>query len=132
MRLARLAVLAVGIVAAAWFGLGAHQAHEINAANAIISQKSLTGAEAKQAADHLDSAGTLNPDREVAVLRGLLAVAEGRDPAGRRILLPVIREEPKNLQAWLAYARATGDQPQTFLAVRTAISRFVREFPPRR
>jgi Flp pilus assembly protein TadD len=131
MRFARLAVLAVGILACAWFGLGIRQAHEINAAKAIISQKSLSSAEAKRAAAHLDSADTLNPDREVAVLRGALAVAEGNNPLARRVLLPVIRQEPKNLEAWLAYARATGDEPQTFLAVRRAISRFVREFPAR-
>jgi hypothetical protein len=104
------------VIACAWFVFGIRQANDINAATSILSQSGpLRPAQAKHVSDLLDSAATLNPDRQVDVLRGDLATTEGRLAQARVILLRVIHDEPRNVNAWLAYTQATRNNGKAFL-----------------
>jgi predicted Zn-dependent protease len=103
----RIALVAVALVACAWFALGIRQAHDVNAAGAILDSPRLTGAQARHAAH----AAFLNPDRQVDVLRAQLRRDQGDLRGARAILRPVISSEPDNLQAWLELARSSaGDR----------------------
>lgn len=100
-------------------------------ATAIIgSGRPLSARQVDRAAAALSSAGTLNPDLEVDVLRGELAIAQGHFAQARRILFGVIRQEPKLLAAWQLYARASVHNRVAFFAAQIGIRRLVRTFPP--
>jgi hypothetical protein len=90
----------------------------------------LTQAQVRKATDALKSAGSLNPDLEVDVLRGQLALDQGHQAKARSILFSVIRREPKLLAAWQLYARASVRDPVAFYAAQIGIRRLVRLFPP--
>jgi hypothetical protein len=127
----RAAVAAFALVACAWFALGARQAHELSAATAIVTGgPTLTAAQARHADSLLSSAATLNPDRQVDVLRAQVALEQGDPGRARSILTPVVRQEPDNLSAWVQYARASARDPVAFFVAEIAIRRLVRGFPP--
>lgn len=126
--LLRAALACLALVTCAWFALSVHQAHALGAATSIISQSTpLTQAQARRAASLLDSAGTLNPDRQVEVLRGQLALARGDAPAAQRILVGVVRAEPQNLNAWIVLVRASKGSPALF---KLALARIDQLLPP--
>lgn len=117
---ARSITLVVAVAAIAWFALGVRQAHDVNAASSILGAgASLTAAQAAHVQSLLHDAGQLNPDLGVTLLRSQLALRRG-DPAGARaIALGVTRAEPDDLQAWVAYGRASANDPAAFaLALR--------------
>ncbi len=101
-----LAVL-VAVIIAAWFGLSARQAHSVDGAMAILSNASTPSPrQERQVSDLLNSAAPLNPDRQVALLRGNLAQLEGDRGKALRLFLSVTRSEPLNLNAWYDVANA--------------------------
>ena len=113
MRFARVLIVIVAVLACAWFILGIHQAHEISEATAIVTQSSTpTAAESARATSLLRSAGTLNPDREVELLRAALALDQNNFQRARVILLGVVRDEPMNVEAWAMLATAAGSNPR--------------------
>lgn len=113
-------------LACAWFVLGIRQAHEISVASAIVSRPGPLGpADAAHASALLKEAKTLNPDLEVDVLRGRLASAEHHLRQARQILGTVTKREPKNLDAWLWLAHASGYDPVSFYAADLAIDSLV-------
>jgi predicted Zn-dependent protease len=127
VRVGHAAVLVLALLACAWFVLGIRQAHELASAASIVSQqRPPTAAQARTAGSQLRSAAELNPDLEVDVLRGRLALARGNPPAARRILESVTRREPQNLEAWLWLARASAGAPATF---QLAVARFHQLLP---
>lgn len=97
----RAAVLAAAVAGCAWFVLGLVQARDTAGAGATISRLSaLTPAESAHAASLLDTARTLNPDRQVDLLRAELRLHH-RDPRGAAaILRAIVRDEPDNVAAW--------------------------------
>jgi predicted Zn-dependent protease len=104
------AVLA--LVVCAWFALGAHQAINTSRATSTIAGASkLSSTKARRTLDQLDNAGTLNPDRNVDILRAQTLLASGNAQAARRVLIAVTRDEPQNVDAWLALSRASGSNP---------------------
>lgn len=114
-RLPALALALVSLVAAAWFGLGIHQAHDIGGAAAIVAGTShVSPGQARHAGDLLRSASVLNPDDEVDILRGELALDEGNRVAARRIFEQVGAKEPENALAWEWLARASPDDAHDF------------------
>ena len=124
-------MLVLAVAACAWFVLGARQAHGIATATGIVSQPHPpTAAQARTATSSLNSAGTLNPDLEVDVLRGRLALARGELPGARRILEGVVRREPQNLEAWIWLARASVGAPATFRQAVAAFRRLLPNVPP--
>jgi hypothetical protein len=118
MRVVRVVGLGIALLACAWFVLAARQAHEVDQATAIVSASApVSTAQAKHAAALLHSAGTLNPDREVDILRAQLDVDQENRAAARAILGRVVADEPENLEAWLELARASvGDVREFFTA----------------
>jgi hypothetical protein len=125
----RIRAGAIGCVAAlvcAWYVLGAIQAIDTNRATALLSAGSIGPRKAAEVRSLLDTAGTLNPDQRVNVLRGQLAAKQGHIVRARQIFSSVTRTEPQNLQAWLQLAyhpRSTSD----FLR---ALSRIDQLLPP--
>jgi predicted Zn-dependent protease len=104
----RVAILAVAVLACAWFALGIHQVRDTTRASAMIGGSSpLSPQQARRARSLIDSAATINPDLTPAILRGQLASQQGQYRAAERILEPVTRSEPLNLQAWLQLAYAS-------------------------
>ena len=118
MRAVRVAGVALALLACAWFLLAARQAHELDQATAIVSAAGpVDTAQARHARALLNSAGTLNPDREVDILRAQLQLDQGNRAGARAILRRVVAAEPENLDAWVALARASvGDVREFFTA----------------
>jgi hypothetical protein len=100
----------VALVVCVWFAIGIRQASDLDEATAIVSQSpSPTKTELAHAASLLSSAGTLNPDLEVNLVRAQVARLEN-DPSGAiRIAEGVVRDEPQNLEAWYTLAQLGGD-----------------------
>ena len=129
--LARAAVLVLALVCCAWFALGARQAHETTVAGSIIGGKQpISAPQSRRAAGALSAAGTLNPDLQVDVLRGELAIAQGQLGRARGILTSVTRREPQNLAAWVQLARASANDRVSFFAAEIHIRTLVPRVPP--
>ncbi|HTX30994.1 MAG TPA: hypothetical protein VMD09_06395 [Solirubrobacteraceae bacterium] len=110
MRSLRLLIVGLAIVTCAWYVVGIRQAHNVTAATSIITAHRT--AELTRARSQLDSAAFLNPDREVQILRGRLALAQGHPVQAQRILTAVTRAEPMNLEAWIwLTGAALGNSP---------------------
>jgi predicted Zn-dependent protease len=109
VRAARLALLAIALIMAAWFALGGSQADEINTVTSVLASNShLSSAQASSADGLLSSAGFLNPDRNVTLLRGQVALQSGGVHAAQRLLAQVTSAEPDNIDAWAETAHAYG------------------------
>jgi predicted Zn-dependent protease len=108
-------LVVLALVACAWFAIGIRDAQDTDQATAILSASSHPApAAARRVASLLDSAGLLNPDRQLDLLRGQLALQLGHAALARRIFARVTREEPQNIQAWdwLGRAAARGSRIQ--------------------
>lgn len=114
--LIRASLLALALIACAWFVLGARQARDTARASALVNGSSqLSAADEAHVRSLLRSAGTLNPDLTVDTLRGQLALDENRDRRAAQIFASVTRREPMNLDAWVLLAQATQQNDrQTF------------------
>jgi hypothetical protein len=98
---ARPGLLALAFVLTAWFTVGFVQARGTDAAGRLVGRLSaLSPAESRRAAGLLATAGTLNPDRQVDILRAELALHHRADREAARILQSVVRDEPDNVAAW--------------------------------
>ena len=125
----RVALLAVSLAAAGWFGLSAHEAHDEQAAEALVSRLSaLTPAQLDRAHKLLDGASVIDPDSHVDVLRAELALHRHRLGEARRILDGVVAREPKAIEAWAAEADALRRADP--VAARRARARVLRLAPP--
>jgi hypothetical protein len=130
--IARVSCIAFAVVLCAWFALGIRQAHEIDQATAIVSglngQGKLDPAAASRARSLLSSAGVLNPDLQVDVLRARVALLTNNRASATRILLGVVHSEPMNLDAW--YGLATSAQSGATISL--ALSRIAQLEPKTR
>ncbi len=119
MAAARGLGVLVAIIVAGWFGLSARQAHNVNVAKAILSNvNGPSRAQVQHVSALLRSAATLNPDREVDLLRGDLEVAGGARRRAAQIFLQVANSEPSNLEAWYEVANVTTDPHSLAVALR--------------
>ncbi|MBV9193484.1 MAG: hypothetical protein JO168_05015 [Solirubrobacterales bacterium] len=127
MRLLRAAVAVLALVVCAWFALGARQAHELSAAgNLITTPGALTRPQAAHAEAMLRAAATLNPDSQVDVLRGRLALTQGQRARATNLFTRVAEREPMNVVAWYWLAQ----DPQSYGAWLVALAR-VAQLEPR-
>jgi predicted Zn-dependent protease len=103
-------MIILAVVVCAWFALGIRQTRDTARATAIIaSAGSANGPSAAQASQErslLRAAGTLNPDKQLDVLRGQLALLRNDNRGAARILQGVVAQEPLNVEAWVYLARA--------------------------
>jgi hypothetical protein len=114
----RPAGIVLALVLCAWFGLGIVQAHDTNTATTIINEPGMSAKQAKHVRALLRGAGTLNPDLQVQLLRGRLALLENDRARAVGIFRDATRREPMNVQAWLLLAEAAyGNGPLINLAV---------------
>jgi hypothetical protein len=116
-------VLILAVVACAWFALSVVQARDTNRASARVDNggRPLSPHQARRTLSLLSSAGTLNPDRTVRLLRGQLALDDHRYLAAEEIFGSVARNEPMNLEAWTGLVYAAGaarDRATVILAAR--------------
>jgi len=110
MVMARAAGVLLALVACAWFALGVLEAHDESKVAAIVSlQSSLSAAQAAHADSMLSTAGTLNPDLQIDLLRGQVAALADHQSLAARIFHDVVRQEPMNLQGWVWLAATTGN-----------------------
>jgi hypothetical protein len=110
--LARIAIFALATVACAWFALGIVEAHDLDRARTVISRPQAYSARTlRSTRTLLQSAGVLNPDAEVDILRGRLELAEGQRPAALQTLEEITRREPLNIEGWIWLAGATLRDP---------------------
>jgi hypothetical protein len=108
--------VALAAIVCAWFAIGIRQAHDTAKASSILSAGApLNASQAAHVTALLRGAKLLNPDEQVAVLRGELAIRRNDLAAARNILRAVLRAEPMNLQAWAWLAKASSNDPSTFL-----------------
>jgi hypothetical protein len=119
MRVVRILGIAFAALVCAWFVLGIRQAHELGNATSILSQPGFrTPGQLREVSALIRSAGTLNPDAQVDIARGRVAIDRQTFPAARRILGDVVRREPMNLEAWIWLAGASlNDRPELHLAL---------------
>lgn len=130
-RVTRGAMLVSALAACAWFVLGLRQTHEIDKATSILSQQHApTAAQSRTAGSLLNSAGTLNPDLEVDVLRARLALSRGEPHTARTIMQSVVRREPQNLEAWIWLARSSVGSPATFRLAAVRVQQLLPHVPP--
>jgi predicted Zn-dependent protease len=109
---ARLIGLLGAIVVSAWFALGIHQAHEVaHATNVIQASRTLTATQARAIDSGLDSARTLDPDREVDILRARASIKAAQPRLAQGILERVVHAEPSNLEGWIWLAGAALGNP---------------------
>jgi predicted Zn-dependent protease len=107
----RALLVAAALIVCAWFVLGASQARDTERAAAIVNATTtLTATDAARARSLLRSAGTLNPDLTLRVLRGQLAVDQNDNATAERVLSGVIRSEPMNIEAWVQLAIAANQK----------------------
>jgi predicted Zn-dependent protease len=102
----RISALVVAVAACAWFALGIVQSIDTTRATAIVSSSTpMTAQRAAHARSLLDSAGKLNPDRTVDILRGELASELNQPARAVALLESVTASEPQNADAWVTLAR---------------------------
>ena len=79
MRAARLAIAALAVAACAWFVIGVIQSHNESRATALINGGGTpTPTQTAQIGHWLDTAATLNPDRNIDLLRAQAEVRAGQ------------------------------------------------------
>ena len=85
MRAARLAIAALAVAACAWFVIGVIQSNNESRATALINGGGTpTPAQTAQIGHWLDTAATLNPDRNIDLLRAQAEVRAGQSAQGAR------------------------------------------------
>lgn len=110
LRLGRVAAAILALVVAAWFVLAARQAHDTASAQAIVTGRlTLSPRSASRIYSLLDSAGTLNPDRMVKLIRAETEIEQARNRQAIALLLSVAKDEPLNREVWAFLARAAVD-----------------------
>jgi hypothetical protein len=110
MRALRLALVAFAVAAVGWLALGEVQTRDLDHATDLTARAGTPSAAlTQQILGLLDTAGTLNPDRNVALLRSQAQTRAGRSGAAVRTALVVARAEPRNIDAWVVLGFAAGN-----------------------
>lgn len=117
----RLAGGVTSLVVCAWFGLGVVQTRDQNQARSLYQSSAHTQRDDPRVLALLRTAGVLNPDSTVELLRGGVAADQGNPSKARAIFDDIARREPRNISAWSAAARV-GDG--------TALSHIAKLEPP--
>jgi predicted Zn-dependent protease len=129
LRLAR--VLAAVVVAAvcAWFVLGIVQTNALNNASSIVtSSQTLSAPQLRHVQSLLHTAGQLNPDAQVDLVRAQAEAEAGDRAAAVRTLETVARREPDNGVVWKELAETAHD-PQTIIRAEERIAALLPKVP---
>ena len=100
----RYGLVAIALVACAWFVIGIRQVHATDAATNLLDKVSTERSAAVQqrARSLLDEAAFLSPGVDVTLLRAQLAENAGDYPGAARLLAQATSAEPDNIYAWTA------------------------------
>jgi Tfp pilus assembly protein PilF len=129
MRAARVAIAALAVAACAWFVIGVIQSNNESRATALIDGSGTpTPAQTAQIQDWLDTAGTLNPDRNIDLLRAQAEVRAGQSAKALVLMKRVVRDEPRNADAWVVFGFAA--QAQSPALARMAHAQVLKLAPP--
>jgi predicted Zn-dependent protease len=106
---ARVAVVAVAVLALAWLGVNLRGYDRFESGQRLALAPNATDASARQAAQLLEDARFLNPDTRPMVAKGALLVTRGGAGVkeGRALLEEAVRKEPDSVLAWGVLASAT-------------------------
>lgn len=111
MRAAALAVAALAVAACAWFVLGVVQVNSQSDATALIDGGGTPSrAQTAEILRELDSAGTLNPDRNIDLLRAQAEVRARESAIALPLMRRVVSAEPRNVDAWIVLGFAAQSQ----------------------
>jgi hypothetical protein len=131
MPVLRWGLLAVALVMCAWFALGAIQTRDQDRAAALINTfVSPSPAVTEHILGLLDTAGTLNPDRNIDLLRAQALVRAKRVRAGIAAALSVARAEPHNANAWIVLGFAAQHDPTLARLAREQLQKLVPPVAP--
>jgi hypothetical protein len=116
MRRFSLCVGAAAVITCAWFVISVKQAHDVDAANAILTASNgpLTAHQSRETASLIAAAGLLYPGQDVRILRARYFLKTGQDSRARSTLDAITRAEPDNLTAWLVVGALGIVQPRGF------------------
>ncbi len=107
----------IGLVLCAWFALGVVQTRNLTRATSILQNSSHLLRDDPRVLALLRTAGVLNPDSMVELLRGLVAENRGHAEKARAIFRDVTRREPQNVTAWSAAAQVGDSTALKHIAV---------------
>lgn len=127
--LARVGLVVLALAVCAWYAIGVRQSRDQAAAEGIVQGNvTPTPSVTRHALDLLDSAGTLNPDRAIDLLRAQALVRAGEAPQALRLMKSVVAAEPDNVDAWIVYGFAAGSRDPA--AARLARAKRLELAPP--
>lgn len=129
MRAARFAIAALAVAACAWFVIGVVQSNNESRATTLINGGGTpTPAQTSQIEHWLDTAATLNPDRNIDLLRAQAEVRAGQSAKALVLMKRVVADEPRNADAWIVFGFAA--QPQSPALARMAHAEVLKLAPP--
>jgi predicted Zn-dependent protease len=99
---ARIALIAVSLVAIAWLATGWRAARLESRASATVGDRSLAGTtRVNRASSLFERSRRFNPDtRPILLEAGLLLFVDSGRPRALRLIGDVLRREPDNVYAW--------------------------------
>jgi hypothetical protein len=131
MAVLRWALLACALIVCAWLVLGEVQTHAQDNATALVDEPSVpTPALTAQILHLLSTAGTLNPDGNIGLLRSQALTRAHRSRAGVRAAEQVARDEPMNADAWVVLGFAAQHVASDSALVRYANAQLLKLVPP--
>jgi hypothetical protein len=130
----RLSVLALAVVACAWFAVGVIQSHDQTEAEALLQRVGTpTPATTASIMSLLSTAGTVNPDRNIELDRSQAQSRAGQAQAGVATAERVATAEPQNVNAWLVLGFAAGRvEPGLARRARAKVMQLAPPVPRRR
>jgi predicted Zn-dependent protease len=98
----RLLVIAAALAAGVWLALGLHSASLEEDAQRIAARPpaALSQAEVARAVDMFERSRANNPDTRTVLREAGLLARRARFAEAVRLLEPVVRREPRNVNAW--------------------------------
>lgn len=128
-RLPRIALVALALCACAWFAIELRDFHHENYVKNYLSAHPRFGDAQAQALDaQLDDAGTLNPDRELDLLRAYVEVHAQHLRRAIAIAQAAARAESQNIANWFVVQFIAGQLDPA--AYRLATQRIDQLAPP--
>jgi cytochrome c-type biogenesis protein CcmH/NrfG len=129
MPAVRLAVLGLAVAACAWFALGVVQSHDQTKAETLLNQAgNAAPATTARIMSLLKTAGTLNPDRTIALDRSQAQTRAGNPRAGVATAQTVVHSEPQNIDGWIVLGFAARRVDPAL--ARLALARELQLAPP--
>lgn len=106
MRIARVLLAVLALAVCAWFAVGIRQAHQSDAAAAIVGAAGgQSAADLARAQRLIDSADFLYPGQDIANLRAEQLLEQRRYDRAAPVIASIVRAEPQNLQGWIDVAK---------------------------